>query len=782
MSTIVSGRGFVPTRRTLPFILLALLAGTSLPALAQTTPAGDSTGSAALGNSAASSQEDAQAGDDIIVTATRRNTTIQQTPLAITALTGDTLTDAGVTNIADYAKFVPSLRIQDNGPGSRRVSLRGVQAPGEPTVGTYYDDVPVTGSVGVSSDAAGRTADFSLFDIERIEVLRGPQGTLYGSSSMGGAIRVIFNKPSDEFEGNVEATASDVAGGGLGYFVNGMVNVPVVSDKLAARLVLYQRESDGWIDNRFLGRDDVNDYNATGGRLSLRWSLADSSTIDAVAMYEETDANSYSFNPQLGQYVSAAQVLLPYKDTSQLYSLTGTTDLGGATLTSILAYQQRTSAYAADDSYYIGTFRTPGRCASAVNGSANAACSPTQLNDFYAYLDGLSPAAIYYPGTTKDLTSEVRLSSSGTNVIDWTVGGFFQDRDNRVTSSDARADRATGEIIFPVQLFYRREIVDRLKQFAGFGEATYHPTPTIGLTAGIRYFDYKKSVTGFTDIGWTLIGAPVRSPSTVDTSENGTLLKFNASWEPTSNILLYGSASQGFRPGGANQVIGLPAELTPYQSDKLWNYEIGSKLDLFGRLLTLNLAAYQIDWDNIQVRGRTTNGAFSFLANAGAARVRGAEIEAFIRPARGLLVTVSANHVSAKLTENQVSDVVNGAGRIGDRIPDIPDWSGAISAEYTRPVAQGIDLFARGDVNYVGSFYSEFRPDNIYRVKVDEYALANLRIGAELTDSDTGVYLFVNNLFNAYAINRASNGSTPNSFSATAAAPRTIGINIRRRF
>jgi len=777
MNAIAFGRGFAPTGRTLPLMFLSsLLSGTALPALAQTAAAVPPV------DAVAPAQEDAGSSDQIIVTATRRSTTVQETPLAITALTGDTLADAGVTNIADYAKFVPSLRIQDNGPGSRRVSLRGVQAPGEPTVGTYYDDVPVTGSVGVSSDAAGRTADFSLFDIQRIEVLRGPQGTLYGSSSMGGAIRVIFNKPADEYQGNVEATVSDVSGGGFGYFVNGMVNVPVIADKLAARLVLYQRASDGWIDNRFLGRNDVNDYNATGGRLSLRWTLDPDSTLDAVAMYEETDANSYSFNPQLGQFVSAAQVLLPYKDTSQLYSLTGNSDLGGVTLTSILAYQKRKSAYAADDSYYIGTFRTPGRCATYTNGSAGAACSPTQLNNYYGYLDGLTPAAIYYPGSTEDMTSEVRLSSSGSNTIDWTVGVFLQDRDNRVTSSDARADRASGEIIFPTQLFYRREIVDRLKQFAGFGEATWHPIPSVGLTAGLRYFDYKKTVTGFTDIGWTLIGAPVRPVSTVDTSENGTLLKFNASWEATDDILLYATASQGFRPGGANQVIGLPSELTPYQADTLWNYEIGSKFELFDRVLTLNLAAYQIDWDNIQVRGRTTNGAFSFLSNAGAARVRGAEAEAFIRPSRDLTVTLSANYVDAKLTEDQISDVVNGAGRVGDHIPDIPEWSGAISAEYTRPVAPGIDFFARGDVNYVGSFYSEFRPDNVYRVKVEDYALANLRFGVELPDSDTGVYLFVNNLFDAYAINRASNGSTPNSYSATAAAPRTIGLNIRRRF
>lgn len=723
-----------------------------------------------------------EAGTDIVVTALRRDTTLQTTPMAITALTGETLTNAGVTNIADYAKFVPSLRIQDNGPGQRRVSLRGVQASGEATVGVYYDDTPVTGSVGVSSDAAGRTADFTLFDVNRIEVLRGPQGTLYGASSMGGAIRVLFNKPTQDYEGEVEGQVQTTRGGGFGYFVNGMVNVPLVKDVLAARAVLYRRDSDGYVDNSFLGRKNVNDYTATGGRLMLRFTPTENFTLDATAAFESTDAVSASWNPAVGDYKSAAQVILPYTDKSQLYSLTANWDLGGVALTSITSYQHRKSAYAADDSYYIGTYRTAGGCASYVNGSATNPCSTGQLSSYYGYIDSLSPAAIYYPGSTKDFTQEVRLSSTGESALDWTVGAFYQKRKNEVTSEDARADAATGEIIFPVQLLYRREIFDELEQVAAFGEGTYHVTDALSLTAGIRYYDYSKTVSGFTDIGWTLIGAGVRPLNTVDSSQNGTLLKFNASWQANPDMLFYATASQGFRPGGANQVIGLAADLTPYEADKLWNYEAGTKLSLLGRSLTLNLAAFQIDWDNMQVSGRTTNGAFSFLSNAGAARIRGLEAEAFIRPAKGLQLTLAGNYLDAKLTEDQINDSVVAAGRAGDRIPYIPHFSGTIGAEYRTSVSSSVDFFARADVNYVGSSYSEFRPTNVYRVKMDDYALANIRVGFELPESDTGIYLFVNNVFDAVAINRASRSSTPNSYSATSSAPRTIGVNVRRHF
>jgi iron complex outermembrane receptor protein len=247
-------------------------------------------------------------------------------------------------------------------------------------------------------------------------------------------------------------------------------------------------------------------------------------------------------------------------------------------------------------------------------------------------------------------------------------------------------------------------------------------------------------------------------------------------------MLFYATASQGFRPGGANQVIGLSADLTPYEADKLWNYEVGSKLTLLGRALTLNLAAFQIDWDNMQVSGRTTNGAFSFLSNAGAARIRGLEAEAFVRPMEGLQLNFSGNYLDAKLTQDQISDAVVAAGRSGDRIPYIPHFAGSVGTEYRAPVSDTVEFFARADVNYVGASYSEFRPTNIYRVKMDDYALANLRIGFELPESDTGVYLFVNNVFDAVAINRASMSSTPNSYAATSAAPRTIGVNVRRHF
>lgn len=721
-----------------------------------------------------------EAQNDIVVTAMRRESTVQTTPMAVTALRGETLLNAGVQDVLDYAKFAPSLRIIDLGPGQRRISLRGVQASGEPTVGTYFDDVALTGSVGTASDAAGRTGDFTMFDIERIEVLRGPQGTLYGAGAMGGAIRVITNKPVQKYEGLVDAQVSDMTGGGKGYAVNGMVNVPIVEDLLAARAVIYRRFSGGYVDNIALGKKNVNDVRVTGGRLALRFTPTETFTLDASAMYEKVKAISPIWQADRGAYVNTELVLSPNNGKSQLYNLTANWDFGAAALTSVTSYQERKTEDGFDDTSYTATFRTPARCATL---AATPTCSAEQLSDFYAYVDSLFPMAAIAAAQVKDFAQEIRLSSTGEGPFSWTVGGFYQKRKNQGSYVDVLADAASGEVIRPLTPpAYRRRVRDELRQLAAFGEGTFAVTPELKLTAGIRYFDYDKTVGGFVDIPLPLIGARALPPKFVDASEKGTLLKFNASWEATSDIFVYASAAQGFRPGGANSVIGLPDALTGYDADRLWNYEVGTKLQLLDRKLVLNLAAYQIDWDNIQVRGRTRDGVYSFLSNAGAARIRGFEVEGFLRPTTGLQFTLAGNFNDAKLSEDQINSNITAAGRKGDRIPFVPRWSGSIGAEYTVPVADGVDLFVRSDANYVGSSYSEFRPTNVNRRMVKAYTLVNGRIGVDFKDSNTGIYLFVNNIFDKVAINRRAVFAWPNANQATSSPPRTIGINVRKGF
>ncbi|MGV3479204.1 MAG: TonB-dependent receptor [Sphingobium sp.] len=723
--------------------------------------------------------------DEIVVTALKRSTNLQETPISISAVTGDTIANSGVQSIADLNASVPSLTFVDGGPSSRRVVIRGIQAAGEPTVGTYYDETPVTGAIGAGNDAGGSTPELRLFDVERVEVLRGPQGTLYGSGSMGGTLRVIYEKPKFDTEVAADVSVSGTRGGGVNYEGSAMVNLPVVDDKIAVRAVGFYRNAEGFIDNTTLNIKNINDQKSYGGRLLVRLQPTEDLTIDAAAYINRSRTDTNAWTLSSGKFKSDALTRQPVRDDLELYSLTANYDFGGVTLTGIVSYLERDLDSVSDVSRFIRSTRTAAGCAGRVGGGA--ACTPTQLANYYALVDSQSSSALYPQQTMSSWTAELRLSSDGSGPFNWTVGGFFSDRDTHVANPQVNTDPVTGRVIEPQQIATIRFIDDSLRQVAVFGEFSYDVTDKLNLTAGARYFKYDKDISGQTTIGSILVGAVVRPLSFVDSSEDGTAFKFNASYKITPEVMLYAEAAQGFRPGGANQVIGLAQELTPYTSDSLWNYEIGLKNTLFDRRLFLNIDVFQIDWSDMQITGRTPNGAFAFITNAGKARVRGLEVEATIRPAEGFSITGNASYIDAKLRENQANANVSAPGLKGDRIPYVPKFSAGIAAQYQWALSDTLSGFARIDANTVGGSYSDFRPSGQPTVNftryIDNYQLANLRLGVEGPDNRWGAYLFVTNLFDSTAITRATSSAIAVSRTlVNSATPRTIGANFRTRF
>ena len=323
-------------------------------------------------------------------------------------------------------------------------------------------------------------------------MLRGPQGTLYGASSMTGAIRVIFKKPTFDYEGEITAGVNTISGGGDGNSFTGMFNMPIVQDKLAARAVVYHSESGGYVDNPGLGRKDINAANSTGGHLIVRFKPIENLTIDGSVYIDRSDTYSSSWNPQAGDYISQAKVALPYKDDTRLYNLTANWDFGPVVLTASSSYFKRKFVQAADDTYYLQSRKTPAVCKSVFNGGVD--CTPANLASFYSYVDGFGSAAIYYPSKTKDFTNEIRLTSTGEGPLQWTAGLFSQNRTNDVESEDVLADPTTGVIITPLVIPYHRSIKDELKQQAVFGEVSYDIIPDLTLTAGARYYHYDKDV------------------------------------------------------------------------------------------------------------------------------------------------------------------------------------------------------------------------------------------------------------------------------------------------
>jgi iron complex outermembrane recepter protein len=722
--------------------------------------------------------------EEVIVTALKRDTSLQETPLSISAVTGATLTHSGVQDIARLTQSVPGLVFEDAGPASTRITIRGIRSVGEPTVGLYYDETPVSGAVGAGNDAGGETPLAKLFDVQRVEVLRGPQGTLYGSGSMGGTLRVLFNKPDlRQLSAAVDGDAVASSGGGGGYDADGMLNVPLIQDRLAARAVVYTQGLGGYVDNTFLNEHNVNSYHNDGGRLLLRFNPIDALTLDASYLYQYVDGQNPTWYDSLGPYVSRAQVQLPVTDRLQIYNLTARWDFHRVVATAVVADTERKTSTSADVSPFIeNDANNPAACA-AFRGGGKPCSAATQAT-FNSYVASKVPSLLYPVQTVYNPTAEMRLSSAGKSFLDWTVGGFYSDRRTHANNSEVLVDPATGALLpQPGSNVYTRLIFDHLKQLAGFGEGTAHLTDALGLTFGARYFNYTRDVGGATPVGLDLVGAAVTPYRQVSSSQNGWVTKTNLSYQLSGDLLVYATASQGFRPGGVNQVLGLPTALAPYQSDSLWNYELGAKTSWLDKRLIFDVDGYVINWSNMQVSGRTPNGAFSFITNAGAARVKGVELDLTAAPVESLQISADASVLRAALTENQVSPNVLGPGVKGDEIPYVPRFTGGVSVQYTLPMTSSFSGMARIDESYVGQSHSEFNNSNHFDTQLPAYSLTNVRFGVEGVRKDWGVYLYANNLFDKDAIvdSQASAISLGQNL-VQSARPRTYGLNFRKSF
>lgn len=725
---------------------------------------------------------------EIVVTALKRDTRLQDTPIAISAITGDTLARAGNTSFTDLTRNTPSLRIVDSGPGNRRVILRGVTAAGEPTVGVYFDESPVAGSVSTSSDSASSTPDFRMFDVERAEVLRGPQGTLYGSGSMGGTLRIIYNKPNAEaWQGAVSANMSTVQGGSLGASVDAMVNAPLVQDKLALRVVGNYNQFAGYVDNEYYGDKNINDGHSYGGRALLRFTPTDRLTIDLAAYYEKVATDSPRWISETGKrHTSDGRSESGNYDENRIYSATLNYDFDSFGVTAVTTYFDRDRTQVGDVSDTFNGRDNAAGCARYHLGNTALTCSPEQLSTYLDYTGRILFSSLWQPQSVKNWTNELRISSTGDAPLNWTVGGFTQDRETIVRSTLLTADPNTGKLEDPVDenLFYDRTINDELKQKALFAELSYKFFDALTVTLGSRYYEYKKLVGGRIDKGQVHYSSRITPYQEARSKEDGFVHKVNVSYEFSPQLMIYGQAAQGFRPGGVNQVIGLPAAMAAYTSDSLWNYELGMKSQPLQGVY-FNVTGYRIDWDNLQVSARTTGtgSVFGLIANAGAARIEGAEVELSAYPLPGLSLSTNLGYTDARLSEDQVSQVVVSNGRKGDRLAYVPKWSLSGSAEYTWGLSDALDALVRVDASHVSSTYSTLSPLDVYRRKVDAYELVNARVGVQSPEGDWSAHLYVNNVFNAAAINSRSSSSNTGAKTTTySAPPRTFGISLMKKF
>ncbi|HEX2764736.1 MAG TPA: TonB-dependent receptor [Allosphingosinicella sp.] len=792
----------------------AFLAGASLavclaaasPAFAQDDPAA----------TAAAEDDD---GETIIVTATKRETTLLEVPFSINAQTEEDIQRLGAGNIEDLSRNVAGLNVQNLGPGQSQVSIRGVSAgqiirdqPGvKEQVGVYLDESVISLSLF--------QPDLDLFDLNRVETLRGPQGTLFGSGSVGGTIRYITNQPDpSRVEGLIEGNLNLVEGGSLGGHLKGAINVPIGSGA-AIRAVAYHTEYAGFIDARREGGtvdEDVNDGRRTGGRIAVRIQPAENITVTPRLVYQEVRSHGFNRQEVYNLYANRFTTTRPavifdereqflrldedFKDNTLLADLTASFGIGGVDLTSVTSYIDREILVSRD--------------ASALTGSVSVDL-------------GFPAAGVLLPSNlvdTTDLqtfTQELRLSSNGDGPFQWLVGAFYSDV-NRVYAQrlptpgydafiNARFGAGTAAAVangFPLNSPYNADLPYDIKQKAVFGEASYDITEALTATAGLRYYDFKE-VRSFKSGGLFANG----DNQTDETKSDGFSPRLLLSYEATDNVIVNLQASKGFRLGGVNDPLneGLCSAqdridyggFDRYDDESLWNYEAGVKSQ-FGAI-SFNAAAFYTDISNLQVTADAGSCSSRVVFNADA-HTMGVEFELTARPAQGLNLSLAGSWVEAEFDETRLKQngqVLEGI-REGNRLPSVPRLQLAASAFYTFPVSDdGDEAYIGATFQHVGTRFTqpgdqENNPRTFVHglpfggapasasttldLKLPDYQLVNLSAGLEMANGFDFI-LYVNNVFDENALlafDRERGGRARLGFHI--GQPRTFGVTARKRF
>ena len=719
---------------------------------------------------------------EILVTATRRDTTLLETPISMTVIGPEILSTANVDSVLDFERLVPGLTAIDSGPGQKRYALRGLQSAGEPEVALYYDDIPISGLPGGSLDTGDDQPDLKLWDINRIEVLRGPQGTLWGNGSMGGAIRIISNRPDlSNFAVAAEAEGAATQGGDPSWGVSAMVNAPVVEDRFAVRATLYDRHNGGWIDQAYhsditlpqnLGAD-LNWEHTWGSRAAATFKATDRWTITGVAYYQKMQTgNSFETYPAFAtpedRYVSEAFVRTPWNDQSVMAELNSTSDLGWASLVATGTYQNRVVDQSLDTTRFL--------------------LSQFGCNEFTwqvsCFGPPLVPAVSYAHQGVMAYSGEIRLVSQRPGRFQWTTGAFLQRaatyRHGQVAIADSQGliDINPDTGIANNRLFARTNY-DQFNQDALYGEGTYDLYGGLKATIGLRWFHSYRSDQQIIDQQF-FPGQPVGPEPFQEFSESKLFKNFEVSYNLSAHTLLYAQAAQGFRAGGPNFPGGFTATAPPYRSDSVWDYELGWKTVLSNGRLFWTGAVFHIDWSDIQQLVPTQ--LFSYIVNAGSAQSDGFEMELEAHPTQRFSLSLGASYANARLVGPQpISSNPQMQLNSGDPLGGVPKWTTNATAGYTIPLNRQWSFTGRLDYTYQSSRPSVTATQSPAYFVIPGGGLTNLHLLLERSSRWT-VGLHITNLFNDFVPLSGKALDSNLVKTETAAPPRTFLVNVTTRF
>jgi iron complex outermembrane receptor protein len=756
--------------------------------------------SSAFGQTAGTSEPAAATPEEIVITAEKRSSTIQDTPISISARSGEELQRSGITDLTGVIHDVPGISVRTAGPGQTELEMRGLSSSGgaAPTVGFYLNDYPLSPPAAA---LVGRVViDPDLFDLTRVEVLRGPQGTLYGSGSMGGTVKLVTSGPAvNKFGAAVEALASETTHGGFNKGGNAMLNIPLAEDAAALRVVLTDKYTDGYIDRVVLNpfpppvtpgpcgpgwpgcfRGDVtgapasqvihnsNNEHLAGGRAELVFYPTDRLQVNGLVMLQRITDTGYSEydDPPGASYLAHYQPINlgePFADTFHLYGATVTYDFGFAKLTSASAYYNRVESQAQDDAEALYSFFP-----------------------LFGIPAQFLPIPFIETDTTQQLSEEIRLTSSGEGPLQWIVGAFlarFESTFWEYSASQAIAPFSLGGAAAnPAGIVYQAHNPYHLKQYAVFGESTYAFTDKLKLTAGLRLYEFRSHTDEEVSGVATGTGNGSQALAAFSASNKGVNPKVTLSYETNHELTLYATAARGFRPGGINQQI--PASLCTltaetYGPDSTWNFEVGEKAKLAGDRITVNSDFYYIKWLQVQQTVNQPCG-YPLTMNAGDAASYGPEVEVWARVTPELSAAVSGTYTHAELTSVPASVTAITGLASGTTLINVPKYTAMASLNYTRPLWDEKKLSARLSDSYVGSsrdiaFTSE---------QLASYDLVGARLG--LVAAKWSAFLFGDNLTNKHAALGVNTSSfafqAPSLVRVATNQPRTIGVDVSYRF
>jgi len=734
--------------------------------------------------------------EEIIVTAEKRETTAQDTPISLTAVSGADIQDRGATDLSTLVQSVPGVSLRTSGPGMAEFEMRGVSSTGgnSPTVGFYFDDTPLTAPAATNEGKI--VISPSLYDLNRVEVLRGPQGTLYGSGSMGGTIKVVPNAPNaDAFDSSAEATVAQTDHGGFDHAENAMVNLPLAPGVAALRIVGSYSDDAGWIDrivtapgtfplatdgNTVRGNvlaapiatdyHDVNDVERTTVRASLLITPVAGLSITPSIFYQRMASGGLPYidsNPGTDAHYQPFDVPESYEDKFTLGSLKIKYATDALELDSTTSYWTRHEPLTQDTTESWTTGIPVGTYDIADGG----------LGPSYAFEDNIS----------HQTTEEIRLSSVGNTRFKWLVGYFYEDFES---AWNITFPSANGVQDFGSNALFNYYSPSKILQQSVFGEVTYNITEPFAVTLGLRRYHYDAPV-GINQSG--SLTAPVVTSTTE--RDQGVTPKVSLSYDVSKDLLLYATLAQGFRPGGGTGPVPTAPPLncepqlmteygstafvagpTSFKSDNVWSYELGEKLRAADNRVTVNASAYYERWNGVQQSNSLSSCGYVYSVNAGDAHVTGGELEIQALVVRDLVVSANTSYSHAELVSTSLID----AGfNPGTPIQDVPRWTSSASIVYRHPLSGELTFTARADNTYVGS-----RTDATYSINtLPSYDLTNFRTGVEAARWSAA--LFVNNVADKRAFlsdTTADAINLPTYNRIAVSQPRTVGIDFNYHF